>query len=683
MLQQRKEVLLPDTKKLAIIIAITLYVIYLLSRIGIDEPINILPIVLSLNILLLPQAFRKIFKVNHALSQISSLLFFISIGWIAIILQVQLGWLMIFILVSVVSVLAINARSFERKPTFQWLSVTIMMLFALRLVGLIWDNNYLNPLAPESFSAASKFVHVDTLFLSALTSILETYKITALGIYGLTDFNYHYGSNVAFASLSFLCSTTTLQFYNFAYPVIFLPLFCESLLNAALGDHATRSSKHFMVLVITLFFILGGFFSHRIESWYLLPSTVNSHFISQSYGLSLILTFLAIAVYKPLLLEGKWHEKEATLLIPLIPVWFFIIGYTKLSTAVVLFGALGYCLLRTRLLFKPLVFAIVLLSAMVIYFVLKITVVVNEGTFFIQWGSYYNMFIEGNLFVYFILNYLWLILFAVLIWLSRKHRSTKPNENRLRFLALEILAVTAVIGVIPGILIHIPGGSAAYFSDIQYWFSAIAVLSIMPHFLATLTISRTWRIICLVIISALVIKDSLNKSLYNTWKRNLRIRSLLIFNDEEYLKKQMRKKYFNADLTNVLWRLEEFTEYQAKCRKLNLTLTKQLDDLPSSIKSNSLLYCEDPEQLGTFLTCTEATFYLNAMTGIAMANGLYWGKECYDIWEYGIQGFTNAPKEMTAEEALRFAQQQGFSNLIVINLKEGSYIIKKVSPASR
>jgi hypothetical protein len=685
MLHKRNEVLLPYTKQLAVVIAITLYFIYLLSRIGITEPINIFPIALSLNILLLPEVLRKIFRWHYGLAQVIALLVFVGLGWLGIIFERELSGVLIFILFANVLFLAFHGKRWDLKIKFRWLSLSIMILFALRLVGLIWDNNYLNPMAPESFSAATKFVHVDTLFLSSLTSFLETYKQTALGIYGLTDFNYHFGSNIVFASLSFLSSTSALEFYNFAYPVIFLPIFCESLLNASVDGRARLSTKHFVTISITLFFILGGFLSHRIESWYLLPSTINSHFISQSYGLSLTFTFIAITVYKPLIIDKELsvNNRHQIILLALIPVWFFIIGYTKLSTAVVMFGVLGYCLLRTKLLFKPLVFTAVVVSAITIYYVFLITVVRNEHTFFIQLGSYYKMFVEGNVFVYFLLNYMWLILFAVMTWLLRTRARINNYISQKNLLALEILLVTVVIGVIPGMLIHIPGGSAAYFSDIQYWLSAVAVLTIIPRFLDTIKFTRKGRLICAVVIAGLIIKDSLNKSVYNSWKRNLRIRSKLVFNDEEHLKKQMRKNYFNIELKNVLWALDDSPEYQTKVGKLNLPLLKKLDDLPLTMKSNSLIFCEDPQQLGTFLTCTEATFYLNAMTGIGMTNGLYWGKECYDIWEYGIQAFTEAPKDMTIEEATALTRQHKFLNLIVVNLERGTFVVKKVRPGSR
>ena len=47
--------------------------------------------------------------------------------------------------------------------------------------------------------------------------------------------------------------------------------------------------------------------------------------------------------------NGMAHTKINTVLIFCIPVWFFVIGYVKVSTAVVLFIVFLYVVLRKKL----------------------------------------------------------------------------------------------------------------------------------------------------------------------------------------------------------------------------------------------------------------------------------------------------------------------------------------------
>ena len=86
-----------------------------------------------------------------------------------------------------------------------------------------------------------------------------------------------------------------------------------------------------------------------------------------------------------------------------IPVWFFVIGYVKVSTAVVLFIVFLYVVLRKKLFLDKWISLAAIVSGLVLYYVMQLTVVQN--TFNIQWGSFYKVFVNGSIPIYFLLQY--------------------------------------------------------------------------------------------------------------------------------------------------------------------------------------------------------------------------------------------------------------------------------------
>lgn len=108
-------------------------------------------------------------------------------------------------------------------------------------------------------------------------------------------------------------------------------------------------------------------------------------------------------------------------------------------------------------------------------------------------------------------------------------------------------------------------------------------------------------------------------------------------------------------------------------KALKLTLLEELRSLPYQIKRSSLIYCEDFEMLPKFKDCSEA-FYISAFTEIALINGTYW-KDCLPSGEYSWRYYTSFPKEVSKEEGFKLAKERGFSNVIVLSLRNNNYEI--------
>jgi hypothetical protein len=60
-----------------------------------------------------------------------------------------------------------------------------------------------------------------------------------------------------------------------------------------------------------------------------------------------------------------------------------------------------------------------------------------------------------------------------------------------RLLDVEIVAAVAIAGVLPGLVLHIDGGSAFYFSDVQRWLSLTLLLGVVPAILGSRRATRS------------------------------------------------------------------------------------------------------------------------------------------------------------------------------------------------
>lgn len=667
----------PDLRRIqlcSVLVALVLFAAYQFGRLGTGDTVNMNPLILSIAVLLMPNFLRHFLKQSIAILQVIAIALLFAAGWIAILLHIEVK-----ILVYVMFLISVILFVREIISTSRRIRLAHLILFAflgLALVYLLWMQDYMNPLAPEAFAAGIRYSHVDTLFHSALTANIRTYAIPSVGLQGLPIMTYHAGSHYLFASFAELCKVDILEFYNYAYPVIFVPLFVQSLFFASYANlKGTNHRLRVAASALVLFFILTGFYSSKFGARYLLPPVTNTHFMSASYNLSLTLMFLAICVYAPF-----WRRPQVTqppmnaIIVLCIPLWFFVIGFAKVSTAVVLFAVFVYLILRKRIIFNRWIFTAAVSSAIVLYYVIELTVPNSGNTFDIKWGSFYTVFVSGNIFVYFLLQYLFFaFLVVILVLLMRTSEKHLLNSVvRGKYIVIELIVIAALVGVVPGLLIYIDGGSAYYFSDIQYWLTAIGLMHFSPYLIYKFYSKRVafkipFRIAMFVLV-VVVTREAIFRSFYYYAKKNVQVRAALVSDSSGVDGKLAVPK--NA---RIFTGLNEAPGYREKRKMLNLELFERLRDLPAQIRSKGVIYCEDPQQLELFLRCSEATFYIPAMSEMAMINGLYWRDSCYTIDAYGIKDYAGMPAELSKEEAKRLARKQGFELMIVINLGKGTY----------
>lgn len=667
---------------IATLLAIIMFISYLLARFGMGDEINLLPLLLAVTILLLPIVLEQFTNLSRPFLQLLILLFFIALGWISIIFSIELNGILyptslltLFLFVKRLKFVG------SRMSSLIWVFV---FLLALKLIAIVWNTSgFLDPLTPESYSLG--LFHIDTLYLSNLTALIKTYQVTTTGLFGLQPIEYHAGSNYVFASLSQLCKLNSVEFYNFAYPIIFIPLFFQAFIYASsvrLG-HRKMDEARIMICLIILFFAISGFVPNGIGQQYLTMAILNTHFLSESYCVSLILFFLFISVYYPLLSKKgifTAHSCLNTFLILLIPVWFFLIGYTKISTAVILFISFAYFVLRRRLLFQKLILIATIASSLVLPFLLSLTIEGNRSeTFSIQLGSFYKYYVHGSLSVYFLLNYLWTILLLLVLYflVGMREGRAEGRLTALTYIIPETIIMVCVAGILPGLLIEIEGGSAKYFADMQAWFSIVILVNILPYllFICRKRINQFKVAVRLVglILAFVVVRETIFRSYISFIKENLKIRSALMadinvpVNDERISMSKMTELIGSCRYPRTSLHFNEHVKV------LKLPLLEELRSLPYPIKRSSLIYCEDLEVLPKFKDCSEA-FYISAFTEIALINGAYW-KDCLPSGEYSWRYYTSFQKEISKVEGFKLAKEKGFSNVIVLNLKNNNYEI--------
>lgn len=672
-------------KVLAMVIAVIFYLLALISRIGTQDFPSILPLLISLVIIGLPLELSIRFKIPFAVAQLGVLLFFYVSGWLSILFRTELTFLIYFAFGTSIYLFIVRKISLLHLKRVWHCNKCFIICISLALVEHVWLQAYLGPMAPESYFVGQDFVHIDTLFHVTITSLLKTYQVASVGLFGLEPITYHLGSHSIFASLAQLCNVSTLEFYNIGFPVIFVPLFCQGMLQAAFPNQKRLSKTESFIGLFVIFFVLINLVDEPTGTAYLVATTLNSHFISESYCVSLILTFLAISVYHQPLAKGtKINQNNNThiLLSAMIPIWLWLIASTKISTGAIVFCLFTYLVLRNRLFRDKFILTASILNCLVLYQAISSTVGVNESSSTIQLGSFYREYVKGYLPIYLFLQY-WpfLVFLSAVLILFRDKIVLAIRQKRTIKITIEIILVSIFCGVLPGLLIHIDGGSALYFSDVQFWLSSIAILSLTPYLARAIenlkmrkqkvySISKKVVLVCIVLVAC--------KSLFFYLRNQVQIRNSLVFG-RDYKQNEFAKSLSATALTHmVIDQLSNSGDYQKNTQSLKLGVLKSLRNLPIGIKSKSIIYCENLAEFENVLTCGESTFFVTALTEMALINGLYW-KDCFPTLSYGLDSYQKYPKEIKKEEAIAFAKARRFHNIIFLDLRKNSYSIDRVN----
>ena len=658
-------------------ISLVLAAIYLLARIGFQNPL--LPVVqvltISFFILLAPFGYRfllRYFQWNIKETWLASDSFIITAALISLVIAGQitpiLGFSLypVFGLIGVVLFLGFTSEWFHFKTIrWRWSWLVGTVLLGAFLAGAVWGTAphgvaYLNPLFQEELMLADS--SRDTLFHASISNMIVSYQQPSTGLNGIPYLAYHYGSHWIFGQLATLLDINVLDFYQLGFPVIFIPLFLYTLLYfSVMFKSLEQSSRRLLSRDSWFWFILAlviiSIFPYVVQVR--LGNLWERYLLSQSYSVALsamfILFGIVISVLKRVDVQSRLISAiDVIAIIVILPLFVAVIGFLKISVMLLFMCAYGYAFLKLRLYRSPAVvlgFVIASVAALFIFSLVRSSPGGHNPFVPLAYIRHYVGFLNVH---FGLLIYLFWTLSYIVFRLHDLKIKTLLDLRQVflqnRMMDVELLVVIAAIGALPGLVLDIHGRSAGYFSDVQKWVAAGMLLSAVSDMVTRarpfegLSIRHPWQITIrqvgyyvLVAFMVLSMLGNYSRQFMSMLTLNIDIRRE--FSDKEVRLRTLISKGEVSRFINSLTDNQKYVEIHDKYAML--AALRELGDLPVAEKSDALLYiAKSNSAYWEWLPkCNASPFIAPAITGIAMVDGLpaadcearRWGYKTYDI----------------------------------------------------
>lgn len=333
-------------------------------------------------------------------------------------------------------------------------------------------------------------VSLDTLFHSAISSMIETYGIPSTGLDGLPYLRYHIGSHWVFAWLSSLLGTRPIDFYQLGYPVIFIPLLIQSILSFSIdlnqrfyGDRKAGTSwKFWLIFAVAFTGPLTSYVSTDVKAvltvWgiWTFPSliTSESYLLATTFffiGASLLLNFSSkIADLRPL------KKSESLFFLAILPPMVAILGLLKISHLLITVPLLAYAFLRFNLYRSKIMLSSAFLVLLVGGFAAFLTSSSAASSGFsipTPEGVWLKLVKFSPVWVW-VLIYVGLKMKRLAIFSLRQLKDYFSDKS---LLPLEMLLLVGSLSAVPMFFMNILGDSGFFFYDIQRWLAVALILA--------------------------------------------------------------------------------------------------------------------------------------------------------------------------------------------------------------
>jgi hypothetical protein len=373
-----------------------------------------------------------------------------------------------------------------------WRSLVVVLgslAFSTFAGGVVWGRIYKSPLFTEMLEA-NGIVHHDPLGLIALANMLSTYHVPGVGLDGLPGMKYHWGSMWIFAQLAELTGSSALDFYNLGYVLIMLPFFFGAVVcfavelqraSASQGGEFSDFRNRLPLLTIFLVAFIGVLPITGMDSMGVWTSNL---MISESYsigmGAMLLLAGVTVTWYSGRasgVASADWFFPAVVL-----PVGIIGLGYLKISMMILGFLAVMYAAYRLRFFRQPGYIVVAVLFTAVFLWTLTLVSLPQHREGFHPF-DFLKGFVPPAWWPFFVIAQLfWSVLYIVMRVRSMGLRTFSDLRDAMsdrRTVDIEIVALIAGVGIIPGFVTHIDGGSAFYFSDIQRWMSVALIMGLL------------------------------------------------------------------------------------------------------------------------------------------------------------------------------------------------------------
>ena len=384
--------------------------------------------------------------------------------------------------------------AFRQMRTRRTLVVLVcVFLYAVWLAGVEWANGYLNPLFVENLILRGGDKHVDTLFLTSLGNMLNTYGVPSTGWDGVPFTAYHFGSSWVFAQWSNLVDLSVVEFYQVGAAVVLVPLFLRGLLIFA----SEVREKFFPAEnrgPAVVFAVMGAVITCATIA-FIPPSALNSAavwdagpFLSESYVFALTLAMLSFSLVASFgsawarteaLLEGQSRWGTLVFVLLFLPLASGAIGVSKVSIMLLILAAGLHLIIRFKFYRVPVFLAAALLVAIASLWVYSLVVWSGLNSGF-QPLSFLRYAVKPTWWPFFFILHLFWTWVYIILRLKQEGAGTMADVGALlrqrKIIDVEIVLVFAFIGLLPGLLID-SRSDVYYFSDVQRWLAVGLLLS--------------------------------------------------------------------------------------------------------------------------------------------------------------------------------------------------------------
>ena len=567
-------------------------------------------------------------------------------------------------------------------------------LFGTWAGGVVWGRIYKSPLFTEMLIAGG-IVHHDGVTLAALGNMLRTYHVASVGLDGLPYMAYHWGTPWLFAQLSNLTSQSVLEFYQLGFPVTMIPLFFGGVIAFAVQlseTDITRSRATWIIFVAATIGVIPISGADALGVW------TSNLMISESYtvGIPVALMLLATTVVfwrerGNAVLAGNAQVSDVAFLAIILAAGLVVLGYLKISLMILGFGAAGYAALRVGALKRwPLLLIGLWITGLVVVTYQRTSLVAHrEG---VVPFDFMRSFVPRAWWAFFVFAQLFWSLAYVVLRLRREQARTIGDVIALfrerRILDVEVVAAVAIAGILPGFILHIDGGSAFYFADVQRWLSVGLILAggtALLGFAESRRLSNLQRWALGFVLLPFVVSTARNSVHWTTrmLRANVDLRRSLYPEGEA---KRIPPRISSIPRLGNPLKLEAGLRRSQNFNQVASLL--QLAQAPLDFKQNTAVFVPQSElKYWTMLKrpngCAFSGFVVPALTGMATIDGMP-AASCKLSPYYGLSLFEKRSSPQTALDTdvsavCRRARSKGFSRVIVLRFDPEGRAMQRVT----
>jgi hypothetical protein len=498
----------------------------------------------------------------------------------------------------------------------------------------------------------------DSLFHSTISAMIRNYSIASTGLSGLAPIKYYTGSHAVMAGLSSLADVAPILIYPAGQQILLEPALVFSIAYSTSIFASESNIKNTLIIpMIAISFILLS----SAVTW-------NSYVASESYCLSLIILFLCVPhLFSPLWLRcapksftrSKWVIISALYLVALllIKTSVAIVG-TILIGLTAGFGLIGH---------RPIVFIFLCVGGLLAMLGVIVATSYVTGIYEIIPLSFLRQYPQECL------AEVLVVLFGVAA-LTQEARSIGFSEP---WAAIMIWSTAAFASFLPGFVIDIPAGSAAYFSGPIVFLSCIPISIYLGRRANSFTLraakDSTETVITALLVGALIVIFAADIRPVGKAREFIsRSKILHALGPETSLQSiispppQDPGRFWLLDLGPALAPFDEkfkmflattpLAQLQKNILKLTFPRWKTLIFVPPAMTE---LWSLHPD-------CAAAAFMLPALTGLPMLDGLPPLKLGCKLENYGYSDYAMSDRshDVTDFDLCREVRSKGFSAVI-------------------